>query len=391
MEPELISRDKSVGIIGAGPSGCICAKYLLDFGVNNVVLFDKGQFLRTILPTGGGRCNIANAIYDFKELAMNYPRGEKFLYSVFSRFGTQNTLDFFNSIGVKTYTQENDNRIFPVENSSKFVQEKLLNAINCKKVIENIIKIEKKDKIFVYSKTKKYEFDYVVIAIGGHTNFELIKNLGINIIEPLPSLVGLISRTNFSKIAGVTLKNVEITIDKKTYTGGILFTHKGISGPLIYKISSIYARKNFPYTLYLKLLPNIDFQLYLNENPHKQIKNLLSDFVPKSLVELILSQTNITHNLEANKINRELRDKIVNIFSCYPIEIIKPAPDGEVVTCGGVDLKEINPKTMESKNVSGIYFCGEVLDIDGFCGGFNLQNCWSSGYIAAKSIIEKIN
>lgn len=387
MEQESTFNNKKIGIIGSGPSGCICASFLSGY---DVTIFDKGQFLRTILPTGGTRCNLANAIFDFKELASNYPRGERFLYSVFSRFGTQDSINYFKTIGVETYIQENDNRIFPVANSSKFVQEKLLQSLNCKKISDEIIKIKKDKKFILYSKTKEYKFDYVVIAIGGHSDFQLISELGINIIKPVPSLVALRTESDFSSISGVSLKNICVKLDEKKYFGDLLFTHKGVSGPVIYKISSIYARKEFPYTLDLKLLPDIDIQEILNKNPHKQINNLLSEFIPKSSANYLLNQMNIPVTLEACKINREIRDKIINTLNNYPVKIISHMPDGEVVTCGGVNLSEVNPKTLESKSIKNLHFCGEVLDIDGFCGGFNLQNCWSNGYIAAQSIIEKI-
>ena len=169
MEQELIS--KTVAVVGAGPAGCICAKYLSDFGFD-VSLFDKGVFLRTLLPTGGGKCNLANSEYDFKELAKNYPRGEKFLYSIFSQFCTQETLDFFHSISVETYTRE-DNRIFPLSNSAKDVREKMLKSMKCKFIKEEVLDVEEGFKLT--TNKSKYFFDYVVIAIGGHAGVGVLK------------------------------------------------------------------------------------------------------------------------------------------------------------------------------------------------------------------------
>ena len=388
MVQGLIS-DKKVGIIGGGPAGCICAKFLSDNNID-VTLFDKGKFLHTILPTGGGRCNLANAVYDFRELAKNYPRGEKFLYSVFSRFGTLDTLNFFNSIGVETYIQEKDNKIFPKSNSSSDVREKILKSLKCNFINQNVISIEKTDKNFkVTTAEKEYLFDNVVIAIGGHSDFSLIKNLGINIINPVQSLVGFVTKEDFSRLSGVSLKNIFIKCEKKEFQGDILFTHKGISGPVIYEISSVFARKEFPYNITLELPMDNNFQKILNDNPHKEIKNILGLFIPRSLSEYLLKYLNINPELRAHNINSEIRNKITENLQNFGITVTGKITDGEVVICGGVDLKEINSKTLESKSVPNLYFCGEVLDIDGFCGGFNLQNCWSGGYICAKSIIEK--
>lgn len=370
-------RNKTVAIIGGGPAGCICAYYLCNAGFE-VNIFDKGKFLRTILPTGGGRCNLAHAEYDFKELAKNYPRGEKFLYSVFSKFGTSDTVDFFNNIGVKTYIQD-DNRIFPNSNSAEDVRNKILNSIrNSKFIKEKVTNISPLENTEWKVKTEKstYLFDYVIVSIGGHSDFDLIKTLEINVISPTQALVGLVTKEDFSSISGVSVNN-------------ILFTHKGISGPKVYKISSINARRKFPYKLNFELVQTFELQDFLDKNPHKEIKNLLGEFIPKSLAIWILNILQISCNTPCHKINGKNRDKILNKLTNFEVTVVGKVPDGEVVTCGGVDLKEINSKTMESKKHPNLYFCGEVLDIDGFCGGFNLQNCWSTGYIAAKSISNK--
>ena len=359
-----------VAIIGGGPAGCICAYFLQnDF---DVTVFDKKSPLSTLLPTGGGRCNLAHAEYDFKELAKNYPRGEKFLYSIFSRFSTTDTLEFFKEIGVETYTQENG-RIFPVSNSSKDVRERFLKALNRVKFIkEEVLRIDESGKLKITTMAS-YNADYVVIATGGHASFELIRLLGHKIIPPKPSLTGLKTKEDFSSIAGVAINDV-------------LFTHKGVSGPKIYEISSINARKDFPYKLSFNFVGEIDLQSALNSNPHKSIKNLLSEYVVKSFAEYILKDLGISADMKCHEINGKMRDKILDRLQNFEITVVGTVPDGEVVMAGGVDLKEVNPKTLESKLHKNIYFCGEVLDIDGFCGGFNLQNCWSTGYIVAKSL-----
>lgn len=382
------TSNKSVAIIGAGPAGCVCAKFLKNNGFCPII-FDKGKYLRTILPTGGGRCNLAHAEFDFKNLTKNYPRGEKFLYSVFSKFGTEDAIQFFKQLGIETYTQE-DNRIFPKSNSSRDVQEKLLKALKgCKFVSEKVLSIEKLDNCYkIITNKSSYAFDVVIVSTGGHGNWDIFNKMDLNIIPPTQALVGLVTKENFSAISGVSIKNVK-TYGKEFKNSDnvdIIFTHKGISGPLIYKISSIFARKEMPYKLVFQLVKDLDLQAELNKNPHKEIKNLLGQFVPKSFAEFVLENLDIEKDTPCHKITGKLRDKIYKKLTTFEVTIISKVPDGEVVTCGGIDLKEINSKTMESKKYPNLYFCGEVLDIDGFCGGFNLQNCWSTAFVVAQSV-----
>ncbi len=390
MVQESISN-KSVAIIGSGPAGCVCAKFLKDSGFCPTI-FDKGKYLRTILPTGGGRCNLANAEFDFKNLTQNYPRGEKFLYSVFSKFGTEDTIQFFKQIGVETYIQE-DNRIFPKSNSAKDVQEKLLKTLKgCNFISEKVLSIEKFDNCYKITTNKSsYAFDVVIVSTGGHGDFNIFNKLDLKINPPTQALVGLVTKEDFSKISGVSIKNIKICGKelKNLENGDIIFTHKGISGPLIYKISSIFARKGMPYKLVFQLVKNFDFQTELNKNSHKEIKNLIGQFVPKSFAEFVLEDLNIEKDTPCHKITAKLRDKIYNKLTAFEVTVISKVPDGEVVTCGGIDLKEVNSKTMESKKYPNLYFCGEVLDIDGFCGGFNLQNCWSTAFVVAQSVCTK--
>ncbi len=364
------SERRHVAIIGAGPAGCMAAYFLQnDF---QVTLFDTGEPLKTLLPTGGGRCNLAHAIYDFKELAANYPRGEKFLYSVFSRFSTADTIEFFAKIGVRTYTQD-DGRIFPTSDDAKDVRKKFLkNLKRCKFVKKHV--------------TKLPDADYIIIATGGGS-YKLAKQAGHKIVEPRPALTGLKTAQDFSDLAGVAHNN-------------ILFTHKGVSGPAIYEISSLRARENFPYTITLDLLG--DTQI---ENSDKAVKNVLP--LPKSLAAYIAGE------LADEKWSAINQAEILRRCREFEINVIGTVKDGEVVTAGGVDLDEVDSRTMRSKLCSpawladasqhrehlpqarskltpNVYFCGEVLDIDGFCGGFNLQNCWSTGFVAAQAILTHL-
>ena len=386
---------KSVAIIGAGPAGCMCAYFAQQN--HSVTLFDFAAPLHTLLYTGGGRCNLAYAEYDFKELAKFYPRGEKFLYSVFSNFATGDATDFFCQIGVETYMQD-DFRFFPSSNSAKEVRAKFLKSLDsCAFKKEKVTEIIKKEHRFlIKSENNTYEFDNVVIAVGGHAGFTLAKNLGHKIIAPKPALTGLITKERFKPIQGVSLKDIVAQVSGRgskhsTISGDLLFTHEGISGPLAYKISSICAREEFtfinPLVIKLNFLQQeIDLQELLNSNSKKDIKNLIAELVPRSLAEYILSISEIGLDEKCHQINAKKRDLILKSLAEFEINVISTAKEGEVVTSGGVCLDEINPKTMQSKLVEGLYFAGEVIDVDGFCGGFNLQNCWSTGFVAGTSI-----
>ena len=233
----MVQESKNIAIVGGGASGCICAYFLLKAGLE-VSIFDKGSFLRTLLPTGGGRCNLAHAEFNLKDLASNYPRGEKFLYSIFSKFATSETLELFEEIGIKTYIQENG-RIFPESNSAKDVRETILSKLkNAKFIKENVLKVSPLDKEFKLKTDKaEYLFDKVIIATGGHSGYKIAKELGITVVEPKPALVGLNTNEDFKTLSGTVIKSAICN----GIQDDILFTHFGISGPLIYKISSIKA------------------------------------------------------------------------------------------------------------------------------------------------------
>lgn len=376
----------SIAIIGAGPAGCMCACNL-DKSFE-VTLFDKSSPLKTLLPTGGGKCNLAFAEYDFKELAKNYPRGEKFLYSAFSRFGTQETLEFFEKIGVKTYERE-DKHIFPTSNNAQEVRQALLNQLKyCKIKSEKITEINKLDKGFkIKSEKNSYYFDVVVIAIGGKSGYSILKNLNHTIEKPCPALVGLKTKPQFKELQGVTIKNCKIKSEKYEFAGDILFTDDGITGPAVFNLSSINAKKELPYKIYIDFLnKDIDWQLIFDTNPKKNLINVLNDLLPKSFANLILEKHGISSEQKCCTIRSNTKILLDKIFRNYELDVIATRKDGEIVTCGGVNLNEINPKTFQSKIIENLYFCGEVLNVDGFCGGFNLQNCWASGFLSAESI-----
>lgn len=403
------NKEKTIGIVGGGPAGTIAAIIASENKNNNIIIFDKKEMLTTILPTGGGRCNLAYGEFDFKELAKYYPRGEKFLLSVFSRFSTLDTISFFEKIGIKTYMQD-DFRFFPESNSSSEVREKLLKQLNKPniKIITNKVHDIKTDNKNFVIKTQKdiFRVDKLVIATGGKgTGQSFAQKLGHKTIQLRPSLCALKTlEKDFFDISGLSLKNVKCKVffkDKKILEdcGDILFTHFGVSGPLIYKISSYCAFLNFNKNSLLNLKLNFtnknkesleySFQNELNINYKKDVINAITKYIPYSLAEKILKRNKIQKNIKCGQIKKEDRIKIVNDLTELNLNVFDVQNGEEIVTAGGVDLKEVDSKTMESKIVNDLYFCGEVLNIDGLTGGFNLQNCWSTGFITGISLKTK--
>lgn len=385
-----------IAIIGAGPAGVMAGIKVLEKDYD-VVFFDDKQPLSTILPTGGGRCNLAYAEFDNRELINFYPRGGKFLLSVFSQFSTGDTIEFFEKIGLKTYTQD-DLRVFPVSNSSKDIQEKLLRQLNSKKVRfikDKVLKIENvNDKFKIFTGTNNYEYEKIIFAGNIKNNSGLLKDLGVNIIDTKPALCAICcEERDIYTLAGISFKNLTATLsNKNSLNGDILITHKSLSGPLAYKISSVCAYENFPYKVTFNFV-KVSFEDFdknliekLNENSKKDFINIVSEFVPRSFAKYVFKKLDIEENIKASQISKKIRNQISQLLTNFEFNIISQKQDGEIVTAGGVDLDFVNPKTMEYKSINGLYFCGEVLNIDGFTGGFNLQNCWSTGFIAGKSI-----
>lgn len=353
-----------IAIVGAGPAGIYCALQILDELPNcKIVIFDKGQILRTILPTGGGRCNLTNSIVDIKEFASNYPRGEKFLYSLFSRHFNSDSTDFFNKIGIKTYTQE-DGRIFPKSNSAKDVKDKMLNAL---KKYKNVKLVNKN----VASKDDLSGFDRIIISAGSRGVENLLESLK-QPFKPFKKALCALKVKDFNYPKGVSVYSLD---------GDFVFTNDGISGPLAFKISSLNVNKKFPYRISINLFDVEKLYELISLNSKKSIGNLVSNLIPKSLAQVIIE--------DFDKKAAEVSKKNIEKYSILNLEIVDCAPAGEIVNSGGVELNSID-KNCKSKISENLWFCGEILDIDGFCGGFNLQNCWSSAYVVAKDVIRSI-
>ncbi|MBR5304083.1 MAG: aminoacetone oxidase family FAD-binding enzyme [Candidatus Gastranaerophilales bacterium] len=368
---EQFCQDKitKIAIVGAGPSGIYCALQILfgfkeqNFSNFKLLIFDKAQALRTILPTGGGRCNLTNSITDIKEFSKNYPRGEKFLYSLFSRHFNFDTLEFFETIDIKTYTQE-DGRIFPKSNSAKDVKDKMLSALRKFKNVELVNKN-------IVSKDELKSFDRIIICAGSKGTSELIESFN-QPMKPFKRALCALKIKDFKYPKGVSVKSLD---------GDFIFTSDGISGPLAFKISSLNVDKNFPYNVSIKLFDVQQLFELIDHNSKKSIGNLISTLIPKSLAQVIVD--------DFDKKAAEVSKRNIEKYSVLNLEIIDNANQGEIVHSGGVELNSVD-KNCKSKIVDNLWFCGEILDIDGLCGGFNLQNCWSSAYVVAKDVIYSI-
>ncbi len=394
MEQE--STYKNIAVIGCGAAGGFVSVLLSKNPYIKVTAFDIKEPFSTLLPTGGGRCNLTYDEKDIREFVKNYPRGEKFLLSVFSKFDQIKTRKLFKDLGIKTYVQQ-DKRVFPVSDSSEILIKDLkkhLETPNFNFIKEKVVSVKKNAEKFVLkTENKQYEFETVILTAGGKGNgFDIAKALGHNIIEQKPSLTSLdIKEKYLYNLSGLSFKNAEITVKsgKKKYCaiGDILFTHNSISGPVVFKISALTAFENFnddnPLELNVKLTDvTVDeIENEIKNNSKKTIKNVFSKFAPESFIAEIIKYSGIDGTKQTAQINKKEKEILINSLINLKLNAVKRIKGSEIVTAGGVNLDEVNPKTMESKIVKNLYFAGEILNIDGFTGGFNLQNCWSGAYI----------
>lgn len=411
-------------VIGGGPSGMMAAISASQNG-KKVLLLEKNSLLgKKLLITGKGRCNVTSSL-PIEEFIKNTPGNGKFLYSSYNSFTNKDIINFLEKQGLKL-KEERGNRIFPVTDKAKDVLdcfEKKLKQLNVKilynqKVIEILTLEENKIKKVVGVKTENNTFyaDKVILATGGKSypltgstgdGYELAKKIGHTITKIRPSLVPL-STYNLEllgNLQGLSLKNVKIKFvdkckNKVIYEdfGEMLFTHFGVSGPVILSGSAHLVRyKNIDNLMQnKKLVLEIDFKPALSEEQldsrilrdfsaekNKAFKNSLDKLLPQKLIPVIIKLSEIDENKQVNSITKEERLALVRLLKCFEVHIknFRKIEDA-IITSGGINIKEINPKTMESKLVSGLFFAGEVIDVDCYTGGFNLQVAYSTGYVA---------
>ena len=402
-----------VGIIGGGPSGLMCACICSLNNKNQVTIFDSNDRLgKKLYITGNGRCNVTN-FTDTNNFLKNVVRNSKFLYSAINMFSSQDTINFFttNNTPLKI---ENRGRVFPKSDKSNDIIktfEKILNKNKVQiKLNSKITTIKKEDDLYIV-KTNDcfYKFDALVLATGGKSypftgstgdGYKFASFFNHKIIDPIPALVPIFLKNYDGKLAGVSLKDVKISlqVNQKTISSEcqeILFTHFGVSGPSIINLSSLINRLDLSNSkLVIDLKPNQDFKQLDNmlikdfeRFKIKNIKNYMKTLIPFSLVEEFLRMCYIDNNLRLCDLTKEKRHAIVSLLKNFSYDIKGLGGFKEAfVTSGGVDVKEVNPKTMESKLSKNLFIVGELLDIDALTGGFNIQIALSTGFSAGQFI-----
>ena len=401
-----------VCVIGGGAAGMMCATMIARKG-HSVTLLEKNEKLgKKIYITGKGRCNVTNAAVG-NDFLKNVVGGKKFVMGAITRFNSKDTMNFFEDVGVPLKI-ERGNRVFPESDKSNDIIKGLEKAMHWAgvKVLLNT-KVEKvliEDGLAsgVIADGKEYKFDAVVVATGGVSypstgstgdGYEFAKSVGHTIIEPVPALCAIeIEGSECGKVQGLSLKNVKLSAklgDKLIYSsdvGEMLFTASGISGPLVLSASSYVNRCDFSkLKLFIDFKPAIPFDGLLlridrdiSELKAKQVSTLLEGFVPKSLVPIFAKRLKVNLTAKANQMNKEIRKNLAFLLKNFELLPEKLENFNQaVVTAGGVNLKEVNPKYMKSKLVSNLYFIGEVLDIDALTGGFNLQLAFSTAVTCA--------
>jgi predicted Rossmann fold flavoprotein len=406
-------------VIGGGPAGIFAAISAARKG-DHVTLLEKNNCLGVkLLITGKGRCNLTN-IGDVESLIANFPNNGVFLYSAFYQFSNQELLQLLKELGLETKV-ERGGRVFPSSDKSKDVVQALTTYL--KKLNVNIkvntevksIRIKKGKTVGVLVEEKLIKADAVIIATGGLSyprtgytgdGFRWARNIGHNVTPLFPSLVPLETQEKWVKeLSGLSLKNVKVTAfssNKKVAEefGEMLFTHFGVSGPIILSLSRFVVPllKDNIIKLEIDLKPALTSEKLdervkrdLNKYSKKQIKNSLQDLLPKALILPFIQLTKIPMEKLCNQITRDERLVIVELLKHLPVTIVKSRPISEaIITSGGVNTNEIDPVTMESKLIKGLYFAGEVIDIDAFTGGYNLQAAFSTGYVAGNAAANQV-
>ena len=401
----------NIAVIGAGPAGLLAAAEAAKASAN-VTLFDKNEKAgKKLYITGKGRCNVTNMRPpgEFLEFVV---RNRKFLYGAIYSFSPENTVELIESNGVKTKV-ERGNRVFPQSDKASDITKALVkNAerygvkFSYNSEISDVSKVN--DMFFITSRSGKERFDKVIVACGGMSypstgstgdGYAFAKKFGHKIVELRPALVGLTLKESVKALQGLSLRNVTATIDgggaNESRFGEMLFTSSGVSGPIILSLSSFVNRVGNvkDMTLSIDLKPamsaeELDKRVLsdFNKNINKRFKNSINELLPKSLIPYIIGVTGISPEKPLNSVTKEDRAKIVDTLKNLKFGVAALGSLNEaVVTSGGVSVAEVNPKTMESKLVPGLYFAGEVLDVDALTGGFNIQIALSTGFVAGKS------
>ncbi len=400
-------------VIGGGAAGMLCSAVAAERGLDVILLEPNKVLGRKLRITGKGRCNVTNNC-DIREFLNNIPGDGRFLYSALNRLSPRDTMELFEGLGVRLKT-ERGSRVFPVSDNANDVAgalQRYLNRAGVRVVHDSAKHILTEDNAVTGVETSGGIIDCraAVICTGGLSypltgsrgaGYKMAKELGHTVTPTRPSLVPLESDDDYcAEMQGFSLKNVTLSAyedGKLIYKelGEMLFTHFGVSGPLVLSASSHMRRfGEARYELRIDLKPGLDekkldarllrdFEKYAN----RDFANSLGDLAGKAMIPVLVRLSGIPAETKVNSITREQRHELLRVLKSFPVSIIGPRPiDEAIVTSGGISTKEINPRTMQSKLVGGLYFAGEVMDLDAYTGGFNLQIAWSTAYVAANSI-----
>lgn len=398
-------------VIGGGPAGMFAAIAAAQQG-SRVLLIEKNDRLgKKLLITGKGRCNVTNNC-PAQEVLQNIPRNGRFLYSAVEAFPPAEIMDFFEANGCALKT-ERGNRVFPVSDRSSSILDCLLRVMRnvgvavCHESVEEIL-VTDSCVTGVKTRNATYASEWVILATGGMSypttgstgdGYRMAQHLGHTIIQPEGSLVPLETEGDCcQQMQGLSLRNVGVKLlDAKGKTlykdfGELLFTHFGISGPTVLSASAHLRGDNCKLLIDLK--PALDegklndrILRDLQQYKNRSMENALTDLLPRSMIPVVLQILDIPKDLQANSLKKEKRRELVNLLKAFPVTICGKRPVKEaIITSGGIKVSEINPRTMESKIISGLYFAGEIIDCDAYTGGFNLQIAWSTAYAAASAV-----
>lgn len=407
---------KQIIIIGGGAAGFFCAVNCarLDPKAKVIILERSSKLLAKVRVSGGGRCNVTHHCFDNSELVKSYPRGGKELRSSFDRFSVLQTIEWFGDRGVKLKTEE-DGRMFPVTDSSETIINCLIEEAhrynveihtNCS--VEKIVHHTPSNNFtLTFANGETLDCDKLVIATGGspkESGYDWLRQLGHSIEKPVPSLFTFkIPDKKLIALMGVSVPEAKIKIadSKLENTGPSLVTHWGLSGPAVLKLSAWGAKllneRNYNFTIRVSWLPNIneeklrtELDNIRKEHSAKMIFNTKPFDLPKRLWDYLLYKAEIAHELRwADMPNKKL-NVLINLLINDEYKVSgKTTFKEEFVTCGGINLKEVDFKTMQSRIVPNLYFAGEVLNIDGITGGFNFQNAWTTGWLAAVDVSKR--
>lgn len=404
---------KRIAVIGAGPAGMLAAAFAKNDNTS-VEIFDGNEKAgKKLFLTGKGRCNITN-IAPMDEFMQNIPRNPRFLFSAFSGFFNYDIIDLIEGQGVPTKV-ERGGRVFPESDKSSDVIKALLKFVQSSGAelhlnsrVKSVRRVGEEFILDLQDGTDR-RFDSVIIATGGMSypstgstgdGYAFAEGFGHTVTKRLPSLISLVTAEKWpGELAGLSLKNVTLTAFKgksKVYQelGEMLFTHTGVSGPLVLSASTRIADDPEGAKLIIDMKPALDEQTLearvmrdIEANRHKQMKNAIAGLLPSRMIPVVLMLAGIDPEKTTDSFTKAERRQLVSTLKAIPLTVSRASDISEaIITRGGVSVKEIDPKTMESKLVPGLYFAGEVIDVDAYTGGFNLQIAWSTGYTAGLAL-----